>query len=197
MTVVAVSRVYETAPVGGPEQGAYLNAVVAIDTELDPHAFSTLGQQLERAAQRERGERWGPRTLDVDVLLYDDIQVDTPDLTVPHPRMWERGFVLAPLRDVAPDRVAAGGALGRRRSDGSNIGHPMEERPRTVALIGPGRAGTTIALGLLELGWTVGAVAGRAPDAASTTSAAACLNSRPALVSEVARGAALGRRRDS
>jgi predicted short-subunit dehydrogenase-like oxidoreductase (DUF2520 family) len=67
----------------------------------------------------------------------------------------------------------------------------MEERQRTIALIGPGRAGTTIALGLLEQGWTVGAVAGRAPDAASTTSAAACLASRPALVSEAAKGAAL------
>ena len=103
--VVAISRVYETAPVGGPEQGPYLNAVVEVATDLDPHALLTVGQQLERAAQRVRGERWGPRTLDVDVLLYDDLEIDTDDLVVPHPRMWERAFVLVPLRDVAPDLV--------------------------------------------------------------------------------------------
>ncbi|HVJ98324.1 MAG TPA: 2-amino-4-hydroxy-6-hydroxymethyldihydropteridine diphosphokinase [Acidimicrobiia bacterium] len=103
--VIAISRVYETAPVGGPEQGPYLNAVVEVATDLDPHALLAVGQQLERAAQRVRGERWGPRTLDVDVLLFDDIEVDTDDLVVPHPRMWERAFVLVPLRDVAPDLV--------------------------------------------------------------------------------------------
>ncbi len=105
--VLAVSRVYETAPVGGPPQAAYLNAVVAVDTVLTPHDLLARTQQLERAAQRVRSERFGPRTLDVDVLLYDDIEIDTPDLVVPHPRMWERGFVLAPLRDVAPGLVDA------------------------------------------------------------------------------------------
>ena len=105
VTVVAVSRVYETDPVGGPEQGAYLNAVVAIDTTLAPPALLDLAYDLENAARRVRAERWGPRTLDVDVLLYGDATIDKPDLTVPHPRLWERGFVLAPLRDVAPDRV--------------------------------------------------------------------------------------------
>ena len=103
--VVDVSRVYETAPVGGPAQEAFLNAVVAIDTVLDPHALLALAQRIEHEAHRVRVERWGPRTLDVDVLLYDDVRLDDPDLTVPHPRMWERGFVLAPLRDVAPDLV--------------------------------------------------------------------------------------------
>lgn len=107
--VVAVSRLYETSPVGGPPQEAYLNAAVAIDTELDPHALLGLAQRLEHAAARVRGERWGPRTLDVDVLVYDELEIDTPELTVPHPRMWERGFVLAPLRDVAPELVAARG----------------------------------------------------------------------------------------
>ena len=105
--VAAVSRVYETAPVGGPPQDAYLNAVVAIDTDLDPHALLALAQQIERDARRVRAERWGPRTLDVDVLLIDDLALDDPDLIVPHPRMWERGFVLAPLRDVAPGLVDA------------------------------------------------------------------------------------------
>ena len=105
--VVALSRVYETDPVGGPAQDAYLNAVVAIETALDPHELLRLAQRIELAARRVRAERWGPRTLDVDVLLYDDVRVADPDLTVPHPRMRERGFVLAPLRDVAPDLVDA------------------------------------------------------------------------------------------
>jgi 2-amino-4-hydroxy-6-hydroxymethyldihydropteridine diphosphokinase len=102
--VVAVSRVYETAPVG-PDQPDYLNAVVAIETDLAPRALLERGQALERDARRVRGERWGPRTLDVDVLLVGDAVVDEPDLVVPHPRIGERGFVLAPLADVAPERV--------------------------------------------------------------------------------------------
>jgi 2-amino-4-hydroxy-6-hydroxymethyldihydropteridine diphosphokinase len=105
--VAAVSRVYDTAPVGGPPQDAFLNAVVAIDTDLAPHALLALAQQIERDARRVRAERWGPRTLDVDVLLFDDLALDDPDLIIPHPRMWERGFVLAPLRDVAPGLVDA------------------------------------------------------------------------------------------
>ena len=106
--VVAVSPVYETDPVGGPEgQGAYLNLVVELDTQLSPRQLLELGQRLEAAAQRVRGERWGPRTLDVDVLLVGDEQVDDPDLIVPHPRMWERAFVLVPLADLAPDLVDA------------------------------------------------------------------------------------------
>ena len=105
--VVAVSRVYETAPVGGPPQDAYLNAVVAIDTDRDPVDLLHQCQAIEEGAERVRVERWGPRTLDVDVLLLDDRNLDTPELTLPHPRMWERGFVLAPLRDVAPELVDA------------------------------------------------------------------------------------------
>lgn len=104
--VVAVSPLYETDPVGGPDgQGPYLNAVVELETELSPRALLELGQGLERAAGRVRGERWGPRTLDVDVLLVGDLVVDEPDLQVPHPLMWNRDFVLVPLRDVAPDLV--------------------------------------------------------------------------------------------
>jgi 2-amino-4-hydroxy-6-hydroxymethyldihydropteridine diphosphokinase len=102
--VVAVSSVYETDPVG-PPQPDYLNAVVAVDSELDARGLLDLAQELERDAARARGERWGPRTLDVDVLLVGDATVDEPDLVVPHPRMWERDFVLAPLADVAPDLV--------------------------------------------------------------------------------------------
>jgi 2-amino-4-hydroxy-6-hydroxymethyldihydropteridine diphosphokinase len=105
VTVVAVSSVYETDPVGGPDQDRYLNMVVALDTPLTPRALLALAQRLETQARRVRTEHWGPRTLDVDVLLVGDEVIEEPDLVVPHPRMWERGFVLAPLHDVAPDLV--------------------------------------------------------------------------------------------
>lgn len=104
--VVAVSRVYATEPVGGPDrQPEFLNAVVALETALDARALLEVAQRLEQEAHRVRHERWGPRTLDVDVLLVGTVQLDEPDLVVPHPRMWERGFVLAPLADLAPDLV--------------------------------------------------------------------------------------------
>jgi 2-amino-4-hydroxy-6-hydroxymethyldihydropteridine diphosphokinase len=107
--VVAVSPVYETSPVGGPPgQGPYLNCVVELSTELSPRELLAVARGLEEAAGRERGERWGPRTLDVDVLLVDDLTVEEPDLVVPHPRMYERRFVLAPLADLAPELVPAG-----------------------------------------------------------------------------------------
>jgi 2-amino-4-hydroxy-6-hydroxymethyldihydropteridine diphosphokinase len=105
--VLAVSRVHETAPVGGPPQDPYLNAVVAVETNLDPVPLLRRCQEIEELADRERTERWGPRTLDVDILLMGDVRIDIEDLTIPHSRMWERGFVLAPLRDVAPDLVDA------------------------------------------------------------------------------------------
>jgi 2-amino-4-hydroxy-6-hydroxymethyldihydropteridine diphosphokinase len=103
--VVAVSPVYETDPVGGPEQGAFLNLVVELDSPLGPRALLEECRRLEAEAERVRTVRWGPRTLDVDVLWVDGDDVDEPDLQVPHPRMWERRFVLAPLADLAPDLV--------------------------------------------------------------------------------------------
>jgi 2-amino-4-hydroxy-6-hydroxymethyldihydropteridine diphosphokinase len=104
--VVARSPVYETEPVGGPdEQGAYLNLVAELHTELDARQLLEVAHTLEAAAGRVREVRWGPRTLDVDVLWVDGISVDEPDLQVPHPRMRERRFVLVPLHDLAPDLV--------------------------------------------------------------------------------------------
>jgi 2-amino-4-hydroxy-6-hydroxymethyldihydropteridine diphosphokinase len=103
--VVSVSPVYETDPVGGPPQQAYLNIVVELETALTPRQLLGVAHRLESAAGRVRTERWGPRTLDVDILLVGDLEVDDPDLTVPHPRMWERRFVLAPLADLAPELV--------------------------------------------------------------------------------------------
>jgi 2-amino-4-hydroxy-6-hydroxymethyldihydropteridine diphosphokinase len=103
-----VSGIYETAPVGGPEQGPYLNCVVEIDTDLGPRDLLAECQRVEREAGRVRTVHWGPRTLDVDILLFDDLAVDEPDLVVPHPRMAHRRFVLEPLADLAPDRCPAG-----------------------------------------------------------------------------------------
>ena len=114
--VTAVSPLYETEPVGGPaDQGAFLNVVVELATSDSPRQLLTRCQALEEAAHRVRTVRFGPRTLDADVLLVGDLVVDEPDLVVPHPRMWERRFVLAPLAVLAPDLVpqenliAAGG----------------------------------------------------------------------------------------
>lgn len=104
--VVAVSPVYETDPVGGPAgQATYLNCVVELDTELKPRQLLGICHRLETAAERVRHERWGPRTLDVDILLVDGVTVGDPDLQIPHPRMRERRFVLEPLRDLAPELV--------------------------------------------------------------------------------------------
>jgi 2-amino-4-hydroxy-6-hydroxymethyldihydropteridine diphosphokinase len=111
--VVAVSPVYETDPVGGPPgQGAYLNCVVELSTVRTARELLAAAQAAEREADRVRLERWGPRTLDVDVLLVGDERVNEPDLVVPHPRMWSRGFVLVPLGDLAPELV-----LGHLTSD--------------------------------------------------------------------------------
>lgn len=105
--LVAVSPVYETEPMGGPPQGDYLNCVAELDTDLGPRRLLELAGRLEAAAGRVRAERFGPRPLDVDVLLVGDQVVDEPDLVVPHPRLWERRFVLVPLADLAPELVPA------------------------------------------------------------------------------------------
>lgn len=119
ITVTAVSPVYETEPVGGPEQPEYLNAVVGIDTARTPRELLGVAHSIEDAAQRVRDVRWGPRTLDVDVLLVGEDVVDEPDLQVPHPRMRERAFVMAPLTDLEPSLAdpPAGGWAGVRRTD--------------------------------------------------------------------------------
>src|SRR5205807_4971849 len=101
--VLRSSRVYETDPVGGPPQPDYLNVVIEIDTALEPHELLTDCLAVEAELGRERSERWGPRAIDVDVLTYDDVELDAPDLTIPHPRMHERGFVLIPLLELVAD----------------------------------------------------------------------------------------------
>ena len=110
MPVTAVSPVYETEPIGGTEdQGPYLNLVVelAVAPGVDPYRILEECRRLEAAAGRVRTVRWGPRTLDVDVLWVDGVILDDPELTIPHPRWRERRFVLAPLADLAPDLADA------------------------------------------------------------------------------------------
>ena len=118
LTVRAVSPVYETDPVGGPVQDDFLNAVIEIETDRSPQRLLEIAHAAEAAADRVRVERWGPRTLDVDIVLIDGVIVDEPDLSVPHPRWRERDFVLAPMHDLAPDlvEVPADGWHGVRRA---------------------------------------------------------------------------------
>lgn len=104
-----MSQVFETDPVGGPEnQGAYLNMVVEIETEMDPYAVLRWLHRIEADAGRARTIHWGPRTLDLDLLFFDDVVIKGGNLAVPHPRYAERRFVLAPLSEVAPERCPAG-----------------------------------------------------------------------------------------
>jgi 2-amino-4-hydroxy-6-hydroxymethyldihydropteridine diphosphokinase len=111
--VLRTSRVYETDPVG-PPQPDYLNAVVMVETLLSARELLEACLSVERAMGRERGERWGPRTIDLDVLSYGQEDIDEPGLVIPHPRMHERAFVLAPLLELEADPPLPG---GRRVAD--------------------------------------------------------------------------------
>jgi 2-amino-4-hydroxy-6-hydroxymethyldihydropteridine diphosphokinase len=105
VTVTDESPVYETPPWGYEDQPAFLNMVVKGETSLEPEALLTYLKQLEAKLGRESNFRWGPRLIDLDILFYDDLVLDTPPLVIPHPRLHERAFVLVPLADVAPQFV--------------------------------------------------------------------------------------------
>jgi 2-amino-4-hydroxy-6-hydroxymethyldihydropteridine diphosphokinase len=108
--LVARSSDYRTPPWGIAEQPSFINAVIAVATSLSPHALLNRLQACERALGRDRGreQRWGPRPIDLDLLAYDDVTLREPDLTLPHPRLFERAFVLVPLAEIGPDRLIAG-----------------------------------------------------------------------------------------
>jgi 2-amino-4-hydroxy-6-hydroxymethyldihydropteridine diphosphokinase len=106
--VVAVSRVYRTPPWGKTDQSFFYNSCAAVDTTLSPEALLDVCLTIEREMKRVRLERWGPRTIDIDILTYGDVEQAEPLLTIPHPRMTERGFVLMPLADFASDLVIRG-----------------------------------------------------------------------------------------
>lgn len=134
LQVVAVSPLYETAPVGGPEQADFLNAVLIVATRLPPGRLLERCHSVEAALGRTREVVWGPRTLDLDLIVYGDVVSDDPALTLPHPRAHERAFVLAPWLAVDPDAqipgrgrvdalLAAADAAGVRRLTGAGL-HP-------------------------------------------------------------------------
>lgn len=106
--IVAKSSLYETPPWGPVPQGPYLNLCVGIETALSASELLELCLAIERVHGRERLVRWGPRTLDIDLLVYGEARIDEPKLVVPHPRMLERAFVLVPLAEIAGDRVVKG-----------------------------------------------------------------------------------------
>lgn len=114
--LIARSADYATPPWGDEDQAPFVNACIEIETGLDPHALLFVMQKIERkfGRARDKDRRWGPRTIDLDMIAYDDVTLQKPDLTLPHPRLFERAFVLVPLADIAPDRVIA----GRRVSEG-------------------------------------------------------------------------------
>ncbi|MEO1199187.1 MAG: 2-amino-4-hydroxy-6-hydroxymethyldihydropteridine diphosphokinase [Pseudomonadota bacterium] len=108
ITLQKVSTFYETDPWGPVPQGPYLNACVLVATDLDAEPLLDVFLEIERVHGRERGERWGPRTLDIDMLTYGDQDLTADRLTVPHPRMLDRPFVLVPLTEIAPDLEVRG-----------------------------------------------------------------------------------------
>jgi 2-amino-4-hydroxy-6-hydroxymethyldihydropteridine diphosphokinase len=109
LRVTASSRVWETVPVGGPPQPEYLNAVIRVETDLSARDLLDAAHRVEARLGRVRKERWGARTIDIDVLLFDEETIEEPDLIVPHPRLSERAFVLLPLLEIEPDPVLPDG----------------------------------------------------------------------------------------
>jgi 2-amino-4-hydroxy-6-hydroxymethyldihydropteridine diphosphokinase len=122
--LVARSSDYATPPWGEEDQARFINACIEIDTSLDPHALLFVLHKVEQKFGRDRARerRWGPRTLDLDLIAYDSVSIDKPELTLPHPRLFERAFVLVPLAEIARNRVIRGrrvdDALGDLSTEG-------------------------------------------------------------------------------
>src|ERR1700750_1799910 len=108
--LLARSSDYTTPPWGEEDQAPFVNACIEIDTSLDPHALLFVLHKVEQKFGRDRTKerRWGPRTVDLDLIAYDDASIDKVELTLPHPRLFERAFVLVPLAEIAPDRLIRG-----------------------------------------------------------------------------------------
>lgn len=174
IAVVRSSRIYETAPVG-PPQPDYLNAVVEVSSRLSPRILLAACASVERGLGRVRTERWGPRTIDLDLLVYGDEEIDEPDLQVPHPRMHERAFVLIPLLELEADPRLPGGrragdlrlgseALAGVRPFPASLRVPVPRTvlsPVAIALIGAGRVATSLGVLWRRAGHRVVAAAGR------------------------------------
>ena len=123
--ITARSSDYQTLPWGVTDQPPFTNAVIAVSTTLAPHQLLARAQACERALGRDRARErhWGPRTVDLDILAYDDLVLNDATLTLPHPHLFERAFVLVPLAEIAPDRVIAGVSVHEalKRVDASGI----------------------------------------------------------------------------
>jgi 2-amino-4-hydroxy-6-hydroxymethyldihydropteridine diphosphokinase len=111
--LIARSSDYATPPWGDEQQPRFINACIEIETSLDPHALLFVLHKIEKKFGRDRTKerRWGPRSLDLDLIAYDDVSLQTPELTLPHPRLFERAFVLVPLVEIAPDRLIGGRSI--------------------------------------------------------------------------------------
>jgi 2-amino-4-hydroxy-6-hydroxymethyldihydropteridine diphosphokinase len=122
--LVARSSDYRTPPWGITDQPAFVNAVIMVTTSLSPRALLLRAQDCETALGRDRKhqQRWGPRPIDIDLIAYDDLVLDEEDLILPHPRLFERAFVLVPLAEIAPDRVIAGRRIGATLRDVDKAG---------------------------------------------------------------------------
>jgi 2-amino-4-hydroxy-6-hydroxymethyldihydropteridine diphosphokinase len=122
--LLARSSDYATPPWGEEDQARFVNACIEIDTSLDPHALLFVLHKVEQKFGRDRAKerRWGPRTLDLDLIAYDDVSINKAELTLPHPRLFERAFVLVPLAEIAPDRVIRGRRIKEALADLSTEG---------------------------------------------------------------------------
>jgi len=145
--LVAVSRYRETRPIGGPvDQEAYLNGACLIETDLPPHQLLGTLSAVENTLHRTRHERWGERTIDLDLLLYDDLVVESPRLTIPHPRMSTRRFVLEPCAEIAAEvRCPLSACTIRELLENISVPHPL------VAIVGvPGSGAAEVAAAVAE-----------------------------------------------
>jgi len=122
--LLARSSDYATPPWGDEHQARFINACIEIETSLDHHALLFTLHKIESKFGRDRvnERRWGPRTLDLDLIAYDDVSIQKPELTLPHPRLFERAFVLVPLAEIAPDRVIAGQSVSSALARLSTVG---------------------------------------------------------------------------
>src|SRR6202049_3849602 len=129
--LLARSSDYATPPWGDQQQAAFIHACIEIETSLDPHALLFTLHRIEKKFGRDRANerRWGPRTLDLDLIAYDDVSIQKPELTLPHPRLFERAFVLGPLAEVGPARHIAGRSVSAALAQLSTQGIERPPRP--------------------------------------------------------------------
>ena len=119
--LLKVSPVVQTKPVGGPEQPDYLNMVIEVETDLDPYSLLAHCQGVEQAHHRQRSVRWGPRTLDVDIIAYGDLVSEDPELTIPHPRAAQRAFVLQPWAWMDSGAMLAGKSVASLAAEADDL----------------------------------------------------------------------------